>query len=231
MMDSKDIASYYDSFSAKQEKTAVNARHRTILRRLKKAGLQHNHHVLEIGCGIGTVTGLLAAYLSGGTVTGTDISPKSIALAKKRLSKYSNVELLVTDMADFSQEKKFDVIVLPDVLEHIPLENHREIFRTVRTHLHEDGFVAINIPDPYYNDWVRENKPELLQIIDQSLLTDRLLQDAYANELHLHFFEAYSLFTNDPNYNWILLKPNRPFREGGPGKLMKAIENYTIRLR
>jgi len=229
-MENKDIANFYDEYTIRQKKTGVNGRHRTILKRLKRFGLEPGHRVLEIGCGIGTVTGLLADYLSGGRVVGVDISPKSIELAKENLKQKSNAEFFVSDMSSFSYSLKFDVVLLPDVLEHIPVEQHKNLFKVIRENIHENSFVAINLPNPYYLDWARVHQPELLQIIDQSIYTVDLLPNVYANDLYLYHLECYNLFTNDSNYQWIVLKPNRPYRPGQPGKLSLAIEDFKTRL-
>ncbi|TND09377.1 MAG: methyltransferase family protein [Bacteroidetes bacterium] len=229
-MQSKDIANFYDDYTSKQKKTGVNARHRTILKRLKRFGLEPNHRVLEIGCGIGTVTGLLAAYLEKGQVVGVDISPKSVELARKNLSKFGNAEFVVSDMSSFSHSSKFDVVLLPDVLEHIPVDQHANLFRVIRENIHENSFVAINLPNPYYLDWIRVNKPELLQIIDQSIYTNLLLPNVYASDMFLFHLESYSLFSNESNYQWIILKPNRPYHPGQPDKISLAIENFKTRI-
>lgn len=53
---------YYNKLWAEleeQNKAGINSRHRAIIKRLKKAGLKKNSTVLEIGCGIGAISGLI----------------------------------------------------------------------------------------------------------------------------------------------------------------------------
>ena len=57
---------YYDNFKSRQIKTGLNARHRFIITSLKRAGLKKHHHVWEIGCGIGVISGKLAKFVSKG---------------------------------------------------------------------------------------------------------------------------------------------------------------------
>ena len=92
---SSNVSEFYDQYSKQQLNTGVHIRHYTILTRLKKAGLKPNHRVLEVGCGIGTLTGLLGSYLKDGKLTAVDISPESIEIAKKRTKKKKNAEVLV----------------------------------------------------------------------------------------------------------------------------------------
>ncbi|WP_192821180.1 trans-aconitate 2-methyltransferase [Rufibacter sp. LB8] len=204
------VSSFYDEYTEQQFKKGIHIRHRTILKNLKKAGLQPNSKVLEIGCGIGTVTHLLAKATPQGKVLAVDISPKSIDMARKFNHQFNHTEFLVSDMTDFTRPEKFDFVVLPDVIEHIPLEQHPNLFQVIARHLHATSTVAINIPHPLYLTWVWEHQPELLQVIDQPIHTDELLRNTYAAGLYLHHLESYSLFTQTEDYQWILLKQRNP---------------------
>lgn len=207
------VANFYDGFATKQIKTGVNVRHRTIMHRLKKAGLKRDSKVLEIGCGIGTLTGLIGAYCSSGSLLAADISPESIEVARNRTKSQSNIQYVVTDMSDFEVNTKFDFVVLPDVLEHIPVEYHKALFGTIRKHLHQNSTVAIHIPDPYCLEWYRANQPEKLQIIDQPLYSNVLMENIYANDLFVESLERYSLHIQEGDYQWIILRPRQTFKE------------------
>ena len=208
---SSNVSEFYDQYSKQQLNTGVHIRHYTILTRLKKAGLKPNHRVLEVGCGIGTLTGLLGSYLKDGKLTAVDISPESIEIAKKRTEALKHVDYVVTDMSDFAPEGKFDFIVFPDVLEHIPKEQHNAIFRLLSKSLHEGSKMAIHIPDPIALDFIRANTPELLQIIDQSLYMEDFCKAMEGTTLMVETYERYPLFTIEPDYNWILLSMKRSY--------------------
>ena len=208
---SSNVSEFYDQYSKQQQNTGVHIRHYTILHRLKKAGLQPNHRVLEVGCGIGTLTGLLGSYLKDGTLTAADISPESIEIAKKRTASLTHVNYVVTDMSDFEPQGKFDFIVFPDVLEHIPKEQHNAIFRLLSKALLEGSKVAIHIPDPIALDYIRTHTPELLQIIDQSLYIEDFCKAMDGTPLMVETYERYSLFAVEPDYNWILLSVKRKY--------------------
>jgi len=201
---SASISEYYDSHATGvQERVGVNIRHRAIMRRLLRAGLRSNHHVLEIGCGVGTLTGLLAKQVTSGSIMGADISAKAVELARAKFSTSGHVSFQVNDMSNFQDARRFDMIVLPDVLEHIPLETHDSLFRTLAEHLAPDGRVCVNIPDPYALDWLRRERPEALQILDQSLAIEEMTTRAAQVGLLLQRFERYALWTKEPDYNWI----------------------------
>lgn len=201
-----EVVGFYDEYVRKQEKIGVNIRHRSIMYHLKRAGLRKNSTVLEIGCGIGTVTGLLAKSCSQGKVVAVDISPESIRRAEERLKNHKHVSFLVSDMSDFSSTDKFDFVVLPDVLEHIPIEQHHQLFHTLNIHTHPASVVFIHIPDPRYLRWVKEHKPQLLQIIDQPLDTDKIIGNFYNNGFYIHTLKSYSLAVKGGDYQVIVLK-------------------------
>lgn len=206
---SNDVSVWYDQFSSSQVKTSVNLRHYTVFNKVIKSGLKKDHNVLEIGCGIGTITGLLSNYLSKGNIVGVDISEVSIDIAKKRLSKMRNLELIVSDMSNFSHKLLFDFVILPDVLEHIPVELHENLFQTISKITHIDSKIIIHIPHHKALDYLRIHNPSALQIIDQSLDTSILLHDLYKSNFILTSFKSYSLYSNDFDYVYIEIGKNK----------------------
>ena len=91
-MKKDDIAHFYDEFSKKQVRTGANERLISLYKRLQKLGLKSNSKILELGCGVGIFTGLLAKNKSAGIIEAVDLSGKSVAIAEKELQnkkKYS----------------------------------------------------------------------------------------------------------------------------------------------
>jgi hypothetical protein len=103
-------------------------------------------------------------------------------------------------MTDFSHREVFDFIILPDVLEHIPLDQHKSLFRTLADHMHEQSVILIHIPHPRALDYIRATTPEVMQIVDQSVEADTLLADAYASGLTLISYRSYSLSNREHDY-------------------------------
>lgn len=227
----EQVEDFYNQFKDHQKKLGINIRHRTILKNLKKARLSKDMNVLEIGCGIGTVSHLILRNLSEGRFVGVDISPESIAQAKQLNASFRNAEFLVSDMSDFKHTLKFDRVVLPDVLEHIPVEQHAALFSVLRSHTHSDSLVLINIPEPNCLNWARKKHPEKLQIIDQSLSMQDLLNNVYPNDFELVSMQPYALQYTEADYLSILLRRKKPIEQYHlKSKLQLGKENLLSKL-
>ena len=206
-MDSK---AFYDKYADRQIAVGVNARHQAILKWLRRFGLRPGMRVLEIGCGVGTLTGLLAAELGGqGSLVGVDISPRSIEAARQRLASFRDAELLVGDVLAVDVQGDFDVVVLPDVIEHIPLGQHAALFHKVSMWVRPNGFVLLHYPNPRFLEWCHIHRPDLLQQIDQPIHADTLLTNAHGAGLLLHHLETYSIWVAENDYQVAVLRPRR----------------------
>ncbi len=204
--DTEKVSAYYDRFSQYQKKSGINDRHARIFKWLKAFGLKKSDSILEVGCGVGQLTQLMAEYARNGSIMAVDISPENIRLAKERLSTFGHVELAINDMMDTAFQKSFDWVVFPDVLEHIPSDTHGHVFSTIAKALKPGGHVFIHIPHPKYQDYIREHEPEKLQIIDQSLSAAEMVRHAESVGLSLEHFESYALFRQPADYQAILFK-------------------------
>jgi trans-aconitate 2-methyltransferase len=210
--DSKTISAFYDDYKTIQEETGVNLRHYIAFIQCLKSGLKSSHKVLEIGCGIGTFTGLLASFIKKGRIVATDISGQSIEIAKRRVNSPGKVEFITSDMKNFTIEDKFDFIMMIDVLEHIPFDQYDQLFKTIGFHMADNAILAINVPHPEALQWVRENAPERLQIIDNPVQMDYLSRHTYANGLKLVSYKPYSIFHKEIDYAFILFSRKIPLK-------------------
>ena len=201
------IARYYDQFSTQQQQTGINHRHLSILRWLEKFGMKREDSVLEIGSGVGTLTTLILRHLSKrGKLTAVDISAESLRLAQQRLAKYSNVEFLPGDIVELPLEQQYEVIVLPDVLEHIPLSDHDGLFKKLYSLLKHDGWILIHIPEAAYLNWCHQHLQQQLQIIDQPLELSYLVGVASNAGFKITHCVSYSIYTISADYQVLRLE-------------------------
>ncbi len=227
------VVSFYDQFAEKQAKTGINSRHLSILDKVKQAGLQANHRILEVGCGIGTVSHLLATQVPNGKVLAVDISPESIEKAKVLWKDQKNLNFEVSDMSDFDKKgETFDFFVFPDVLEHIPVDQHFRLFQNIQKHSHADSVIFIHIPAPRYLQWMIDNEPEKLQVIDQPLDSGDLIKNITANGFYLEKMETYGLFFEEKDYQYFVFRSAKPLRSSTPKSKWDVLkERLRIRIK
>lgn len=227
------VVRFYDQFAEKQEKTGINSRHLSILDKAKQAGLASNHRILEVGCGIGTVSHLLATQVPQGKVLALDISPESIEKARVLWKKQGNLKFDVSDMSDFNLPgETFDFFVFPDVLEHIPVAQHARLFENIQRHAHADSMVLIHIPAPRYLEWMIANQPEKLQVIDQPLDTGVLVQTLGAAGFYLEKMETYALFFQEKDYQYFVFRAHKSVQQStAKNKWQVLKERIIIRLK
>lgn len=198
----KEVKEFYNNYIPRQKKVNINLRHIIIYDELLKFGLNTTSNVLEVGCGIGTLTSLLIKKIKKGKVYGTDISDKSINICKE---KYPLANFEATDMSlALNTNLKFDFIVFADVLEHIPQNQWNSIFEKLSLHFKEKTKLLINYPNPYLNKYYRKHEPQKLQIIDQELHFADFKEVINTHNLNVIEWRPHSIFMKQ--YDYILCK-------------------------
>jgi ubiquinone/menaquinone biosynthesis C-methylase UbiE len=109
--------------------------------------------VLELACGTGRV--LLPLARAGLQVTGLDISPHMLAVARRKLEKEEpevqrRVRLVEGDMRDFTLEERFGLILIPFRAFRALLEraDQRRCLERCARHLGPGGRLAIDVFNP-----------------------------------------------------------------------------------
>lgn len=97
--------------------------------------------VLEIGCGTGTILGLLSQSYE---VAGVDRSRKMLAIARRKLPQ---TKLFCQDMTNFAIGEKFGAIVcVYDSINHLlRFSDWQRVFHRVRFHLKKDGIFILDV--------------------------------------------------------------------------------------
>lgn len=109
----------------------------SIIQRFKCEG-----SVADLGCGIGETA--IALKKAGYDVVGVEESERAINYLK---NEYPDVDWRKANLTEFlsNAEKKYDVISMFHVLEHIPYPNR--VIDLVDKSLAHDGLIAIEVPD------------------------------------------------------------------------------------
>jgi len=98
--------------------------------------------LLDLGCGTGGITALLAGAYQ---VSGLDISPGMLAVARERLPR--RTRLYLADMASFRLDARFDVVLCAyQGINHLlSLAAWQSSFDRAREHLNRDGLFVFDI--------------------------------------------------------------------------------------
>ena len=99
-----------------------------------------------------------------------------------------------------------------DVIEHIPIDKHHDLFHNIAIISNEHTKVLINIPNPAYIEYDKENNPETLQIIDQPLPLNFILKNLEQNGLALTCFETHSVWVEN-DYQFFVIVKKKAFEE------------------
>lgn len=101
----------------KIEKDGLHPKHRLMnYHKFFVDNVSENDSVLDIGCGNGALTYDVAKKVK--KVVGIDLNEKNISIAKRRYSR-ENIEYIHGNVLTEFPDKKFDVVILSNVLEHI----------------------------------------------------------------------------------------------------------------
>jgi ubiquinone/menaquinone biosynthesis C-methylase UbiE len=114
---------------------------------LLAAGLKIDMKVLDLGCGNGSVSHLMAGIVGeSGQVIGIDIDKKIIELAGQHTSSLKNLEFRVMDVNSASDlDCDFDFIYMRFLLSH--LQNPLDLITFAKSHLKDGGILAVEDVD------------------------------------------------------------------------------------
>jgi 2-polyprenyl-3-methyl-5-hydroxy-6-metoxy-1,4-benzoquinol methylase len=113
-----------------------------------EAGVDAGMQVLDVGCGSGEVSFLLARLVgSGGRVVGIDNASTAVETARHRAQeqRIANVRFLVADVAELAVDDHFDAAVGRFVLQFVP--DPAEALRGVGRHVRPGGTIAFQEVD------------------------------------------------------------------------------------
>lgn len=107
------------------------------------AGIEPEMRVLDVGCGAGDTSLLLAEMVGeGGEVVGVDRAPAAIAAARVKCAGRANLHLLEGDPARMGFEQPFDAVVGRYVL--MFQEHPSSVLRALAPHLRPGGVMAFH---------------------------------------------------------------------------------------
>jgi 2-polyprenyl-6-hydroxyphenyl methylase/3-demethylubiquinone-9 3-methyltransferase len=120
-------------------------------------------NILELGCGEGAVIERLVKAFPEAYITGIDITPRVGRLFKGDTTR---VIFKQQNIKDFAPENlaSFDMLIIADIMHHIPWEHHRDVLIDAGKVLKPGGYLILK-------DW--ERRPNLIHVL--CYLSDRFI--------------------------------------------------------
>ena len=221
MASTEKRVAFYQEFArdaGERDWTAPNPRHEQLKLFADQILAGHSGlEILDVGCGAGVLSAHLARH---GRVLGVDFSEPAIELARRMAP---GVEFHAGSPADLPAGRTFDVITLWDVLEHVPPGERREFLGELRARLREPGLLVLTTPHPAYTRWLKEHRPDLLQVVDEPVDVAELVGIAAGLGLELARYQTYDVDRGHPQYQLVVLRT--PADAGGdprPGRELRT---------
>ncbi|KAK6122790.1 hypothetical protein DH2020_043468 [Rehmannia glutinosa] len=129
---------------------------------IDKARVSKNHHILEIGCGWGTLA-IEVVKRTGCKYTGITLSEQQLQYAEVKVKEaglQDRIKFLLCDYRQLPNTKKYDRIISCEMLEAVGHEFMEDFFRCCESVLAEDGLLVlqfISIPDERYDEYRRSS--------------------------------------------------------------------------
>jgi 2-polyprenyl-3-methyl-5-hydroxy-6-metoxy-1,4-benzoquinol methylase len=121
----------------------------TVEQMLRYLGIVPGVGVLDVGCGSGWTTLLLAE--AGYRSLGIDLVPANVTLARARAERWeSAAEFEQADMDDFELDGRFSAVLVFDALHHSTRQ--QQVIANVASHLESGGWVIFG--EPSWLHWV-----------------------------------------------------------------------------
>ena len=134
-MDREKIISFFDGCAKNWDaETIRNERVINII--LDNAQVKENTRVLDVACGTGV---LFPDYIKrGAVVTGVDISPEMVKIAKKN---FPEIEVICEDVENLNFTEKFDVVMVYNAFPHFP--HPQRVIEKLSTFLRDGGRLSV----------------------------------------------------------------------------------------
>jgi len=158
------------------------------------------HGVLEVACGTGRITMRLAK--DGVEITGLDISPELLNIARQKNIGMANVEWILGDMRTFEIGKKFGFVISPGHSFQFMNTPDEQVMclEQIKRHLVPDGLVVIHVDHQDFG-WLAELLAQKEPVFEKS---DILIHPTTSQKFHRSFVWAFepSTQTATVTTNW-----------------------------
>lgn len=184
---------FYDEFSQSvmlKYFRQVNSRLEGV-KKLCDKNIQDGAKILEVGCGVGILTKHLQKRAN--QIVSVDISETGLMIARD-YAHHSNTDFYLLNVLENSEPVEkyglFDAVVVADVIEHIPKEQHPEFFKLLGGLLSTSGVLILTFPSSQHQMYLTEREPEKLQIIDEIVSVGEILEATNLWPFAINYYDA-----------------------------------------
>ena len=193
------VEAFYDDFSRRFVEDIVQGNERIAqqLNFFAKAIPSDAQRILVIGSGSGQGAYFIATrVVRSATILAVDISSENLGIART-IFPHPRIEYRKADITTCALAGDWDVIVLPDVYEHIPIEARPTLHSTFNRLLTSRGKILFTVPSPGKQLSLKESG-QGLQVIDEIVSLEDLNKVATDVDGTLTYFSTISVWeTND----------------------------------
>ena len=238
-MEVDEVKVFYDDFFSKK---MLDYRINSNLRISRAIGLissyvRRESSVVEVGSGIGIVTEAIAKKATEGKVIAFELGGRNVWYAKRTITA-KNVQFVQADIFDpgLSLEAfistKVNLFVLVDVIEHLPTDQLPRLFEIFASHAAENAQVILTYPSPQYQNFLRAENPQELQIVDNVIELESLLVCAGRFGFSIKEFRLVDVWLTNQYAHLVLQSGSklRPVDDQEGRSVFQRIANVAYRL-
>jgi ubiquinone/menaquinone biosynthesis C-methylase UbiE len=140
------MTTYLMEHPLEAERLELKTKREKILEELKLIPLRPGMDVLDVGCGTGAVTRILAERVSPGRVVGIDLSEERLSIARDLAEEQGvpNVEYLRADVRDLNREERsFDLVYSRFLFQYLPEKTGMDTLMGMKRLVRPGGRVTV----------------------------------------------------------------------------------------
>ena len=118
---------------------------RMLQKYIDRGQLSDGQHILELGCGWGSLTLFMASQLPNSSITAVSnsASQKAYILSQAEARGLDNITVITQDINQLTLDQQFDRVVSVEMFEHV--RNYQQLFSNISAWLKEDGLLFVHV--------------------------------------------------------------------------------------
>ncbi|XP_047945292.1 uncharacterized protein LOC125191903 [Salvia hispanica] len=183
-----------------------NAQLRKVHTLIEKARINKDHHILEIGCGWGSLA-VEVVKKTGCKYTGITLSESQLQYIEaivKEVGLQDQIEVLLCDYRQLPKNYRYDRIISCGMIEHVGHDYMEEFFKCCESSLADNGILVLQfiaVADEKYEEWRRRNGfateyifhggcvPSLNRVV-QAMAAASRLSVVHLEEIGYHYYHT-----------------------------------------